>query len=577
MNHDNELAPQIIEEFYASLDCPRSLTCWLLYKSGQHESLANLEFNPGDYNDFRAARDSLAATKFLSKAEFLETGLDTAQVALEKFFAAEEQCRETNRRILRGNYKDPRTSSILANATRKIEAVLGDFDAVEWLELCNWGPGATVAIKRRNATAPTKFLVESGITNDAYNFVAGWWDLVYPNWVPRFTITNAAKVVTVPKNAKTDRTIAIEPGLNLWFQKGVGSLLKKRLKGIGIDLKDQSHNGRLARIGSLSNTLATIDFSAASDTVSKELVRAMIPYRWLQVLEAFRSSVCSVAEKHIVLEKFSSMGNGFTFELESLIFWAIGKAVLDSFDPNQLSHKEKLISVFGDDVVLNSEAADVYTSVCADLGFTVNSAKSYSSTYYRESCGEHYFNGYNIKPIFQKERLNGKTALLKLTNNVRRLSHRRASIGCDRALYRCWQLLADALGSNTPRISEGYGDMGIIENIDHPSVERKRATNGLEGNFVRVWAVLAAQLELSHHGLHLYRLQTIGSLDVVNKTRHPHFTLRQLASTFSEDEPNLGSYGESSGKGNSISLPGRTKHAKVRVLIPRWYDLGPWV
>lgn len=579
MNHEDEFAPRVIREFYTNLDCPRSLTAWLLYANKEYDQLVNLEFNPDHYADPISARDSLAATKFLSKAEFLETSFNRSQVALEKFFEAEEQCRHTNTRILRGTFSHVLTPAIIENARRKISYVLGDFDPVDWIERCNWGPGATVSLRRHQCTAPTKFLLEAGITNSAYNFVAPFWDSIYPNWTPRMKIQESSKVVTVPKNAKTDRTIAIEPGLNLWFQKGIGELLKVKLKKAGIDLKDQSHNGRLARLGSLSNRLATIDFSAASDTVSRELVRVLIPRRWLLVLEAFRSSSCSVDinKPPIYLEKFSSMGNGFTFELESLIFWALAVVCTET-----LNVSNGTVSVFGDDVIINAEVADLYSKICADLGFKVNSTKSYVSGNYRESCGEHFFNGYNIKPIFQKESLNGKTALLKLANNIRRLSHRRVTIGCDRALYSCWRLLTDELGPNTPRISEGYGDVGIIENIDDPSVTCTRAKHGLEGYLVRIWAVHAAQVELSHDGLRLRRLQQIGSLTpasfrIIERISRTVLVLPHLAMRLRESEPQAMDYSESNGKGNSIPLPGKTKHAKSRVLVPRWYDLGPWV
>lgn len=544
MNHDHKLADRVIYQFYKGLDCPRSLTCWLLYSSGEHDQLAALEFNPFDYNSKTAADDSLCATKFLSKCDYLSTTVDRKKVALDKFFEAEQQCLNTNRRILRSEFKNAQTSSVLRRAKFKIETILGDIDPEAFLDACNWGPGATVSIKRRAATHPNKFQTESGITLEAYNFVAPWWSTAFPHWVPRFTIQNASRLVTVPKNAKTDRTIAIEPGLNLWFQKGIGMLIRRKLRAFGIDLNSQDHNARLSRIASKFNNLATVDFSSASDTISKEVVKELLPPRWFALCEAFRSSLCLLDDKPILLNKFSSMGNGFTFELESLIFYSLALATQGELKLNER------ISVFGDDVILSSKAVDLYTDICADLGFTVNTSKSYSSSYYRESCGEHWWNGVSIKPIFHKEPLNGKTALLKLANSVRRLAHRRSAFGCDRALRRCWHVLADTLGRETPRISDGFGDLGLIENIDGFGVAATRASNGLEGFYVRVWAVLAVNKFYDDQGLLLYKLKSIGGLGL--KT-------------------------ESSGGGNNIPLPGRAKHAKIRVLVPRWYDLGPWL
>jgi hypothetical protein len=76
----------------------------------------------------------------------------------------------------------------------------------------------------------------------------------------------------VPKNYKTDRTIAIEPDWNMFLQKGLGGLLRRRLRRVGQDLNDQSTNRFCAAVGSIDGSLATLDMSMASDTVAYRLV-----------------------------------------------------------------------------------------------------------------------------------------------------------------------------------------------------------------------------------------------------------------------------------------------------------------
>lgn len=541
---------RFIYEYLKALDCPRSLAVWLLYSSKEHLQLATLAWDPHDYSTVVAARDSLAATKFLSKAEFLTTGLNLREEALKKFRDAEDECRLTNRRIRSSQFEKTEAALPLFVAARKISYILGSIPTAEIFESCDWGPGATTSIPRRRATHPNKYEIESRITASAYELVKDAFPLAYPNWDITFEVSDWNKVVTVPKDAKSDRTIAIEPGINLWFQKGIGTVIRRRLKRHGIDLNDQSHNARLSRIGAKFNNLATVDFSNASDTISTALVERLLPTDWFTMLGAFRSKYGQLDGSLIEYEKFSSMGNGFTFELESLIFYALAVACCDLRGVDSSS-----VSVFGDDVIIPSEVFDYYASVCALLGFTVNRRKSYSSSYYRESCGAHYWNGVDIKPIFQKEPLHGRAQIIKAANNVRRLAHRRNSFGCDRALRRCWTLLAGLAGRHAPRISEGYGDSGLIENLDGPRVVATRCRYGLEGFIVRAWCDLPSVYTTEGKGLLLFKLKQIGSREAF-------------------DALNVS---ETTSKGNDVALPGRTHVVKLRLHVPRWYYLGPWI
>lgn len=552
MIRDQDLQDVYILEYYKALDCARSLACYLLWKYGEHEQLASLDFNPLHYNNAEDGQNSLSATKFLSKAVFLKIDKDLKVAAIEKFREAEVSCLETNNRIRKYTFSNPYTLSVLSNMIVKIRAILGEVDPEDFVDSCNWGPGATTLIKRSSASYPKKFDVERQITPRAYDFVKDWFGLVYPNWDVTFEIVRTSKIVTVPKNAKTDRTIAIEPGMNLWFQKGIGSILRRRLRKFGIDLNDQRHNQRLARLGSLFGDLATVDFSSASDTVSSELVKELLPSNWFGLLNAFKTDSGLLDGELVTFNKFSSMGNGFTFELESLIFYALAESVC-----YQLGLENPTISVYGDDVILPSSAIDLFAAVSADLGFSVNESKSYSSSYFRESCGSYYWKGCDIKPIFQKEPLDGKTSVLKAANNVRRSAHRRNYYGCDRRLLRCWSLLARSLGQDCPMLSEGYGDLGLV--VDYVDAERSssisRASNGVEGYFIRVWALHAVQRYVESPGLLLTKLKSIGN----RKDFDPYDIPDDIAC------------------GNAVPMSGQFKYAKMRVFVPKWTDLGPWV
>jgi len=539
-------------EYLSALDCPRSLTVFILFEQGEHKQLSELQWDPHHYNDLKSARDSLAATKFLSKAVFLRTGNQLKEIAMEKFFETELQCKKTNEYLVNLANKPDLASSLLA-AQFKISSILSDFTPDEFIDACNFGPGSTTTIRRRLANHPYKFQFETGITQEAYDFTMPWFSNAYPLWEVQPKVISGSKIVTVPKNAKTDRVIAIEPGINLWFQKGIGSMLRRRLKGFGIDLNNQSINGDKSRIASKFSHLATVDFSSASDTISTKLVEEIFPQNWLALLRAYRSKFATVDGKIHRLEKFSSMGNGFTFELESLIFYVFACVACDR---TNCSSKE--VSVYGDDVILPVEAYDEYCSIVQSVGFTVNLAKSYSSSYYRESCGAHYWDGQCVKPIFLKEELYEEDTILRNANSVREYSRRRVNGGCDRTLRRCWVFLAALLGSSTPRICSGYGDIGLIVNEDEAGVNPVPAKHGIEGNFHLVWCFVPITRSFSDRGLLLFKLKTLGR-------SRDEWRFNPLDIT------------EAGCVGNEVPMPMQVKKTRKRVLVPRWTSLGPWI
>ena len=77
----------------------------------------------------------------------------------------------------------------------------------------------------------------------------------------------------------------------------------------------------------------------------------LLPEAWFDLLNDCRSQAVSYKGEWIELNMFSSMGNAFTFELESLIFWAIANAVC------YCSGSRGHISVYGDDIIVPSGAA----------------------------------------------------------------------------------------------------------------------------------------------------------------------------------------------------------------------------
>lgn len=576
-----------IYQLLSSIDTPRSLTVWMLYNYGDHDQLTSLGIEPAHYTHGMVFRDDYVATNLLAKASFLETSFDRKKVAFEKFEQFESLCRHTNQRF-RNPSLDPLNNGSnvwLHNATiRKIQQVLGDFDCEELVDDANWGPGVSTLIKGHEVSGYNKFSAERGITRDLYALVKPWFSTAYPLWHDHLSrefgeswecFQAGNKIVTVPKNSKTDRVIAVEPGLNLWFQKAVGSMIRRRLRRFGIDLNDQSRNASLARSSSSDNSLATVDFSSASDSIASSVVEEFIPHRWFLLLNSCRSKVGIDSSGSIrKWEKFSSMGNGFTFELESLLFYAAAMAVVE-----YMGVDDRTVSVFGDDVILPGSCIELYTSFCEYLGFRVNTDKSFSDGQFRESCGAHYFDGVDCKPVFLKERLSNVETVYKLANGIRLLAHRSGhSDFCDAKYSGCWSHLVERVPESLRiMVPTTAGDVGFISNFDE--ARPTRARYGIEGYYYRSLASIGVTRKGDGQGLILAQLRRLGSgsncFDPDGSQRAYSFIMKNRRITPKAINyllrPDIISSGE------SYTLRGRVRRQVVKSLVARWYNLGPWL
>ena len=425
-----------------SLDTPRALCVWLLFDSEEHNQLVELKCDPGDYVDATSFAKDYQATKLLSKATFLKGLPDPKDAALRKFRESEEACQETNRRLVsitRGN-SPVGIHSVLHRAIQLVAYVLGDIPHNSLLEACGWGPGVSSSCKGSRTTGYDKFTSVPEVTPEllpvAHHVLNAWrpWPSIFleaiddetglplpvsliPNVLPT---TRGNRVAFVPKNSKTHRPIAIEPTVNAFLQKGIGSTIRKKLRAVGVDLSDQSYNRRLARKGSIDGTLCTIDLESASDTIAIELVRLLLPPAWFQLLDLARSKFGTLDGKsYFFWEKFSSMGNGFTFELETLIFWSLTRALAE-----EVGSSEPL-NVYGDDIICDTKIYPRVAEVFSFVGFKVNREKSFATGSFRESCGEDYFRNLNVRPYFLKEAPKTDMDWLVIANTIRLHSTRK--------------------------------------------------------------------------------------------------------------------------------------------------------
>jgi len=226
------------------------------------------------------------------------------------------------------------------------------------------------------------------------------------------------KVGFVPKTAKTHRVIAVEPLGNSFIQKGIDEYLRLRLKRIGLDLRDQSPNQRMAYEGSFDgeNSFVTIDLSSASDSISTELVKTLLPRDWFNLLNRVRAPryLLPGSEEHLAYEKFVTMGNGFCFPLQTLLFASAIKAV----DPTAVAGVD--FRVYGDDIIVRKNISSAVISLLSVMGFTTNSRKTFVSGPFRESCGSNWYQGEDVTPMTLDWKLDCLENLFKFLNQSRR-------------------------------------------------------------------------------------------------------------------------------------------------------------
>lgn len=416
---------KLAHQFYISIDTPRALTCHLLLQNNEIDQLVNLSCEPKEYTDHYSYLLDSSATNLLRKFCFQKgkhgSWRSTARDAAEKtLLSCEANCRKANDRIFSGQYSQL-TREVLFHAKQVVRSILGTFKPIEWVESCRFGPGADLLNKSDRATVFDKLTNTLAVTPAFYSLAK---ELVgdSPSWA---SVGNDIKpvwnnrITFVPKDAKTDRPIAIEPGLNAYAQAGIGAMIRRRLHRSGNSIESQHLNQLLAEWGSKDGYLATVDLSSASDTVCYALVMELLPSDWFHACDLTRSPFGMFPDgRTITYEKFSSMGNGYTFELETLLFLALSTAV-------QRVATEGLAtfaSVYGDDIIVPSSVYTSLVSVFSELGFSVNVRKSYAAGNFRESCGMDYYRGFKVRSYYLKEALDDIPSVNKAANSISRLA-----------------------------------------------------------------------------------------------------------------------------------------------------------
>lgn len=348
-----------------------------------------------------------------------DLGFDARDNAKRKFLQAEKDCMKTNRRF-ESMRIPPDILDYLETARIFMSELLGDepnFSDI-WSR-CDFGPGANIGVHGDRTNLFRKLFSEKlTVTPGAYHY--GFAALVsndqlvianlfedrngvscfdaehaFGEYQKRASVVGYNKISFVPKTTKVHRTIAVEPLLNSFVQKGIDSFLRARLRAFGYDLSSQERNQHFAYLGSMTGRYATLDLASASDSISTEFVRYLLPQNWFTFLDAVRSKSFMLDDSIVKYEKFVSMGNGFCFPLETALFASLIRAVIyRHYGCCSLKH-----CVYGDDLIVDTSLFLELKRLLRWCGFRLNVDKSFHTGPFRESCGCDWYNGLDVRPV----------------------------------------------------------------------------------------------------------------------------------------------------------------------------------
>lgn len=228
--------------------------------------------------------------------------------------------------------------------------------------------------------------------------------------------SRTARLVSVPKNSTSARTITVEPLVNQYVQQGLNILLRSSIERCGIlsqclALTDQTKNQILALEGSLTDRWATIDLKSASDLLSLSLVEAVFRHHgpFLKAMVGCRSSFVSLDNCPRPIKKFAGMGNALTFPVQSIVFATVAiAAILHSQgkkpDYRGAKRAARYIRVYGDDIIVDTRYARTVVDRLQEVGLKVNLKKSFLGGNFKESCGCDAYMGVDITPVYLRVR-----------------------------------------------------------------------------------------------------------------------------------------------------------------------------
>lgn len=319
---------------------------------------------------------------------------------------------ETQTRIRAVNLDtvDSLTTKVLDTARIYIAKTLGMYDDEKCRSLCRFGSKASVGIPARSASEAARWELPISGSREQIS----WFDsemsqiaCVQEYWASQraddpnrstYQETSSLALTLVPKTFKAFRAIMPNTTIGSYMSFGIGELMRKALKRKGYDVRRlQMRHRVLAREASVHNMYVTADLSSASDSISVALVERLFPADWVEILNRSRIGTVVLPDGSVVQsETFCTMGIGYTFCLQTLVFLALLKAIEATLFNRW---NRRTISVYGDDMIYVTPMHRTVVHVFEQLGFVINLDKTFHEGQFRESCGGDYYRGVDVRPF----------------------------------------------------------------------------------------------------------------------------------------------------------------------------------
>jgi hypothetical protein len=215
-----------------------------------------------------------------------------------------------------------------------------------------------------------------------------------------FQICDALATTNVPKSWKSYRGISPDTTTGSYYSSALGAAMTSRLADHGLNIRWlQVKHRKYAKAASKHLNRATTDLKSASQSYGVDTLCMLLPRKWFKAVMRGRVSYTKLgsgkAERTIKLASVMAMGIGFTFPLQTLLFYSLVTAV------KELLHVEGRVSVFGDDLIYPSCIHSYVVDVLKQLRFQTNDDKTFASPDipFRESCGGDYYRGIDVRPF----------------------------------------------------------------------------------------------------------------------------------------------------------------------------------
>lgn len=212
-----------------------------------------------------------------------------------------------------------------------------------------------------------------------------------------------SEVLFVPKDSRGPRTIVREPYTQLQYQMSYNDYMVSMLERTTcnrINFRDQSVNGKLAELSSMTREYATLDLKDASDRVSVAIIRHIFRNSPLRHFLKYRSTHTILPSgKCVELRKLAGMGSGLTFPTMSLLISLTIVRMISNRTGLDYKQVQRNVYVYGDDIIVPRSWYTLAIEALNKVFLRINPDKSFIHSRFRESCGYDFFNGNDVTPI----------------------------------------------------------------------------------------------------------------------------------------------------------------------------------